>query len=175
MSLPRPLDNTNKHTLNLTYVCPDKVDHLTKTGATMNALVWSVRRCKSFIRWLGTAGCLWMHAAEAQPTPARCLPQPRTSTAYVVCVEQVDNKFRRAVGLSAYGRCVVGYRGYWRFYPPETHGISRNRYRTTDKNFKAGGDSLMSGYWTVHRKNGQLLIENIYERGYLRSANTISQ
>jgi hypothetical protein len=28
MSLPRPLDNNNKHTLNLTYDCPDKVDHL---------------------------------------------------------------------------------------------------------------------------------------------------
>jgi len=31
MSHPRPLDNNNKHTLNLTYVCPEPFDHLSAT------------------------------------------------------------------------------------------------------------------------------------------------
>lgn len=136
----------------------------------MIAFDWPGKGGESSLHWLGLAGFLWIHSAVAQLTPSGCQPQSRTSKTYIICVELVDNKLRRAVDSSAWGRCVVGYQGHWRFFPTERNDIRLRRYRTTDKNFKSGGDSLLSGHWTIHRKNGHLLLEDIYEHGYLQSA-----
>lgn len=96
-----------------------------------------------------------------------CVELSRRSREFQTCTEYVDRRLRRQPKEKAFGRWVAFYEGPLRRYPPEQYGLYRGRYCTTDRNFKANGDSLMSGYWTVHRKSGQLLVEDIYERGYL--------
>jgi hypothetical protein len=129
---------------------------------------WSIQpRCLLAAAHLGSC------VVQAQQSPRDCVSKVRTDREIIVCAEAVDDRLRSLqIGIVGFGKRVAGYIGQHRFYPPGRQGLNPKRYKTTDKNFKAQSDSLLNGRWTITTRNGQLLLDELYEGGYLRSSRT---
>ena len=131
------------------------------------------QQLRSVIAPFALSACLLPLYGHCQEQLAPCPKLSRWSKEIVVCIEQVNGRLRTCPdGNKCYGRRVAGYQGQYRFYPIEINDIRQSRFRTTDVKFKVNGDDLMNGRWTVHTKDGRLLMEDVYENGYHRSAKT---
>lgn len=110
---------------------------------------------------------------NAQELPSPCQPRSRTDKEIVICTEWVD-KYLRPVSKreERCGKRIAVYQGRYQHYPIAPVDLNERRWRTEDGCAKVIGDSLINGRWIVETEDGRLRLEDIYERGYLRSCKT---